>query len=303
VNDYLVLSSTSLGFRLYSFLDHSITLHPKRGKVTFSGDYLLPGDHVLLDPDGLIQSRLTRHNELCRPRLANADLCFVLVSAKEPDFSSYLLDKFLTLTAYSQIASQIVITKVDLLSPKELTVLKRRLSFYKKIGFTIYLLNAHDPQSGDFPKLAKQLPGKAVCLMGQTGVGKSTLLNAIDPSFQRKVDALDVEIGRGRHTTKEVILLPYEQGFLFDTPGFSELDLWELSSEDLAIYFPGYGPYFPSCHFNDCHHLPGSHGCAVLDAIKKRELSKDSYYNYLKIAEEVKDNSVWKQKKSSGRPS
>jgi ribosome biogenesis GTPase len=293
---YRILSSGSLGYSLFDSRDKSISLHKTRGRVTFSSGPLLIGDLVTLDEDGFIDRVFERHSLLKRPRLANAGLVFVLVSAKEPLFSSYLLDKFLSLINFSNIPSGIIITKADLLKKAELTRLRKRLSYYERLGYPTFFVNANDKTALDFPKLLLFLSGKTLAFVGQTGVGKSSLLNSIDPDFHRKVDTLDITSGRGRHTTKEVVLLPYQDGFLFDTAGFSELKLFEMKPIDLATFFPGFESNYGRCHFNNCLHLPSTKGCAILEEVEKGNLSSDSYANYVKIEEEVKANDVWKKK-------
>jgi len=298
---YLVSSLSSLGYVLYDEERKDFSTHPKRGTVSFRKESILVGDEVVLDDRGEIDAVLPRRSLLKRPRLSNADLVLVLVSAKEPEFSSYLLDKFLSLVTFSSLPAAIGLTKSDLLSPKERMVLKERMAEYEKIGFPVFFLSSVRKKD-DLPILLPLLRGKKTALMGQTGVGKSTLLNRIDPDFLRKVDERGNLYGRGRHTTKEVILLPYLDGFLYDTPGFSELVLEEMKPVDLANSFPGYRKYFPACKFNDCLHGESTKGCAVLEAVKSGLLSLDSYRNYLKIMEEVKENDVWKKKLKSGRP-
>lgn len=295
-NSYLVLSSTSSGYQLYSFLDQSISLHRNRGKANYDGEKILIGDEVLLDDEGMIYKVLERHNLLKRPRLANADEVLVLVSAKEPEFSSYLLDKFLSLINFSSIKASIVITKTDLLTKRELLSLKKRLSYYSALRYQVFFLDCHDKIRFDYPAFLEFIKNKKVAFVGQTGVGKSTLINLIDPEFNRRVDSLDVTKGRGRHTTKEVILLPSKVGFIFDTPGFSNLQLLEMKPLDLATFFPGFESHFGECKFKDCLHLEGTKGCSILENIKEGKLSSDSYKNYVKIYEEVKTNDVWKKK-------
>lgn len=294
--EYLVLSSSSNGYQLYDLGDGSISLHPHRGKITFSDEKIIIGDHVQLDEQGFISKICPRNNFLKRPRLSNVDSVFVIVSCVQPDFSSYLLDKFLSLINYSKIKASVVLTKFDLVKgTKKQKALVERLNSYQEIGYEVYFVNAHDKDAFDFPKLREDIKGKTVAFVGQTGVGKSSLLNSIDDNFSRKVDSLYVNSGRGRHTTKEVILLPYENGFLFDTPGFSALELTELKRIDLATCFPGYDKYIGKCYFTDCLHVPTSKGCSVLDDIG-RTLNEESYENYLRISEEVKENEKWKKK-------
>ncbi len=297
---YRVLSSSSLGYLLYSLKDGSLSVHPHRGKVFYAGEKIIIGDYVTLDGKGRINSVRKRKNRLKRPRLSNVDEVFVLCSLKEPDFSSYLLDKFLSRINYSSLSASIVLTKADLLKKAEREKRKTRMSYYRKIGYPVYFVDAHHPSLFDFPSLSTAMVKKTVAFVGQTGVGKSSLLNSIDPSFKRRVDSLYVKSGRGRHTTKEIVLLPFEEGFIFDTPGFSSFDLTERTSLDLSFYFPGFSAYFGSCFFKDCLHLEKTKGCKILSALDEDLLSKDSYANYCKILGEVKENDKWKKKPSSG---
>lgn len=296
MKSYLVLSSTSTGYRLYQEEDGEITVHPKRGRLK-NASFVLTGDRVLLDEKGFISEVLPRKNFLARPRLSNADVVLVLISSKEPDFSSYLLDKFLTMVNFYQLPSAIVLTKCDMLSDKEFLLIQQRMENYRKLGYEVFFISNKDDSRFDFPRLRTYLHSKCVALMGQTGVGKSSLINTMDASMRRKIDDLRISMGRGRHTTKEVVLLPYKDGFLFDTPGFSSLDLVRMKPKDLAICFPGFEDYVEKCHFNDCLHLESTKGCMVKEEVDKGILSLDSYHNYLKIYEEVKANDVWKKKK------
>lgn len=294
---YRVLGSGSLGYQLYDLETKEISSHPyRRGKLSYEAKKIIIGDYVFLDQDGLIADVQERTSFLQRPRLSNVDMIYVLISAKEPDFSSYLLDKFLSLITFSSLRSSIVITKADLLKQRERNALQKRMEMYGKIGFPVYFVDAHQEKEFDFPKLHASLSGKSAAFAGQTGVGKSSLLNTLDPEYRRKVDALYVNSGRGRHTTKEVALLPYQGGFLFDTPGFSDLELQEMKSDDLALSFPGYEPYYGTCFFKDCHHLEGAKGCKVIEAVESGKLSGDSYQNYVKLYQEVKVNDLWKKK-------
>lgn len=295
-NLYRVLNSTSLGYQLFSLESKEISLHKNYKKITYHGEKIVIGDFVTIDEQGIINSVIKRENYLQRPRLSNCDLAFVIVSCKEPDFSSYLLDKFLSFLHFYNISAGIILTKADLLKKKEREELEKRMAFYLNLSYPVYFVNAHDKEQYDFSLLRETIHGKSIAFVGQTGVGKSSLINLICPDFRRKVDALYVNSGRGRHTTKEIVLLPFEDGFIFDTPGFSELELRDVKTLEFAQCFPGYDKYLNKCFFKDCRHLPSAKGCAVSQAIDDGVLSKDSYDNYLKIMEEVKVNDLWKKK-------
>ena len=295
-NVYRVLNSTSLGYQLYSLSNKDISLHTNYKKITYHGEKIVIGDFVTIDDQGIIDSVLKRDNYLQRPRLSNCDIAFVIVSCKEPDFSSYLLDKFLSFLHFYNIPAGIILTKADLLNKKEKAALEKRVQFYKELSYPVYFVNAHKEGLFDYDALRDSIRGKSIAFVGQTGVGKSSLINLICPDFRRKVDALYVNSGRGRHTTKEIVLLPFEEGFIFDTPGFSELELRDVKTLDFAWCFPGYDHYLNECYFKDCRHLPSSKGCAIRQAVEEDKLSQESYENYLKIMEEVKINDLWKKK-------
>ena len=293
---YRVLRSTSLGFECIDEEKNTIKA-PNRKKITYLGEKIVIGDFVSLDEEGIIASVAKRENYCPRPRLSNCDMAYVLSSCKEPDFDSYLLDKFLSFLNYYEIPASILLSKADLVkSVREKKKLERVAEYYRSLHYPVYFIDAKDSSRFDYPSFRESLRGKSVAFVGQTGVGKSSLINAIAPDFKRKVDALYVNSGRGRHTTKEVILLPFEDSFLFDTPGFSELELRDIKTLDFAYSFPGYGEYLGKCAFKDCRHLPSSKGCSVLEAVKEGKLSEESYQNYLRIYEDVKENDAWKKK-------
>lgn len=291
---YLILSSTSTGYRLFSLSEREVSVHGFRKRLKYSSKNPVIGDIVTLDESSFIDKIEERKSFLSRPRLSNADEVFILQSAKSPEFSSYLADKFLTMVFSSFIKASLVITKYDLLSDEERDGIEKILDEYRSYNIDVYRVNCKDKDKFDFSLLLKAIKGKMVAFIGQTGVGKSTLLNAIDDNFQRKVDSLFISSGRGRHTTKEVILLPYEDGFLFDTPGFSSLDLINVTPEMLEQHFPGFDT-IDRCQFSDCKHLENSKGCNIIKSIPDK-ISKEHYSNYLKLYEEVKENEIWKKR-------
>ena len=294
---YLVLSSSSLGYSLLSEDGKDVRLSRKRGKVSYREMAIVTGDVVTLDGQGFIEAVLPRLSFLPRPRLANAEEILVICSLKKPDLSFYLLDKFLALVNHSGIHAGIVVTKADLASETEREACRKALAYYEGLGYPVFLLSALERESLDFPSLIDYLAGKKVAFMGQTGVGKSTLLNTIDPTLKRKVDALYPEVNRGRHTTKETVLIPFGTSLLYDTPGFSDFRLMDMNEVELATFFPGFENLSRDCLFKDCLHLPSSKGCGIVKAVSEGRLPEEGYRDYLKINEEVKEESRWKKKK------
>lgn len=241
------------------------------------------GDEVLLDDAGLIAAVLPRKTMMARPRVANADQAAVVVAAREPDFSSFLLDKYLTACTDVSVPALIVITKWDLLASDRAEALADRLAWYAKLGYAVFKTGLGIP--ADEPALKAKLAGKTTILLGQTGVGKSSLANRLDASFNRSVGVFDKAMGRGRHKTKEVVLLPFLAGYLGDSPGFSDFSL-DIPKDDLAREFPGYGERSYECLFKGCLH-DHIKGCAVEKAVAEDRLSKDSQANYLKLLAEA----------------
>lgn len=295
-NKYLVLSSSSLGYTLYNFEENKEIISKTRNKMFYVDNTPISiGDYVLLDEEDKIIKILPRINKLKRPNVSNIDIALTLISAKEPDFSSYLLDKYLTINNCYHIKSVIVISKVDLLKEKELTELKKRMNYYSKIGYDVFYLNNYK-KDDEFNKLLNVIKDKIVCLIGQTGVGKSSLINLLNPSLNRKIDSSEKVFGRGRHTTKEIKIFKTDECFIFDTPGFSSYDIDFLKPIDIARHFPGYDKLFFKCKYNDCLHDNIKLDCEILKEVKNDYISSDSYNNYIKILQEVKSFDVWKKK-------
>ena len=253
-----------------------------KGVFKYRKEHLCVGDNVEFDEDRfVIEKILGRKNELIRPRCANVDLVLVTMSVVEPDLSEELIYKFLTYVLMHQIEAKVVLTKVDALT--DLSQIKRIQLDLEKIGIETIFVSKDDDSSKK--KVRDIVKGKVVLFMGQTGVGKSSLINAIDPSFNRKVGEYSNALGRGKHQTKEVILLPFEDSFLADTPGFSSLDLC-IYKEDLAQHFPGYEPYYTQCYFSNCLHQ-NEKQCKIKEEIQNGHLSKEAYDIYKKLLNEL----------------
>ncbi len=252
-------------------------LFPK-GIFRFKKQKLLVGDDVVFnDEEMVIEAIMDRKNELIRPKVANIDSLLITMSVSEPELSVELLYKFLTYANMNGVPAAVVFTKIDkLTNTKELDSIKADL---EKLGYKVYYLCKDNPELAQ--KIIDDIKDKTAVFMGQTGVGKSSAINLIDPNYERMIGEYSVSLGRGKHQTKEVILLPNGNGFICDTPGFSSLDL-NIFKEDLAHYFPGYGELYTKCYFSNCLHQ-NEKQCKIKEEISKGNLSKEGYEAYIKI--------------------
>ncbi len=262
-------------------------LNKKSKKIETTNIKLSPkvGDFCIVE-NNMISNLWPRKNSLIRPDVANIDQILLVFAAKEPTFSFYLLDLFLVNILKENITPVIVVSKIDKLSEEELADLKEKLSYYEiKLGYKIFYVNSKK----DYPiELVNLLGQKTTIVAGQTGAGKSTLINAIIPGFSLKTDEISFALGRGKHTTRVVSLYHFKNGFLGDTPGFSKLDLSTLKKEELSKYFQEFASF--NCKFNNCLHLENSKGCEVVNNVGK-EILESRYNNYLKMLKAIMEES------------
>ena len=272
----------SLSCGVYSIeCDGVIYNAPARGLFRNRGLKPMVGDDVEIDEQTYVIDRVyDRKSFLKRPPIANIDQMLIVESLKEPEFSYLLAFKYLTYANMNGINAKIVLTKSDKgIDEKELNDI---LDCFKKINIEVYVISNKTLEGiGEVRKLFKN---HVSCLIGQSGVGKSSLINAIDKDFERKVGEYSKALGRGKHQTKEVILLPYEGGYIADTPGFSSLEL-DLYKEDLAQFYPGFTEIFTNCYYSNCLHI-SENRCAVKEIIENGEYPKVAYDCYLKLSEQ-----------------
>ena len=253
-----------------------------RGSIKHKSFSLCAGDNIVFNEnEGVIEKAFERKNFLIRPRSANVDLMVITMSVVEPELSPELVYKFLTYANLNGIPAAVLFTKVDRLSDtSKVELLKVDL---EKLGYKVFLLSPEKTEI--IQELQGFLAEKTTIIMGQTGVGKSTAINLIDPHFNRKIGEYSEALGRGKHQTKEVILLPFRNGFIGDTPGFSSLEL-DLYKEDLAQYFPGYEKYYLDCYFSNCLHQ-NEKECKIKEEIDKGNLSNEGYDVYIKLLNQL----------------
>ena len=245
----------------------------KKGQTPYVGDFV---DFSAEDQsEGYILKIHERKNSLVRPPIVNIDQAVVIMSAKEPDFNANLLDRFLVLLEQKTIEPLIYISKLDLLEDR--SQLDAYKAIYEKIGY---------PFLYSLEELLPHLDKKVTVFMGQTGVGKSTLLNKIAPELALETGQISDSLGRGRHTTRAVSFYNVNGGKIADTPGFSSLDYEVKESELLNDCFPELAEVSQGCKFRTCTHTHEP-ACAVKLALESGQVAQSRYDNYLQFLSEI----------------
>lgn len=255
-----------------------------RGESPLVGDlvdYTVEGNN-----DGTITVIHERKNNLVRPPIANIDQAILVFSIKEPDFNTILLDRFLVVLESFQIEPIICLTKSDLMDEGLEVQMKEYIKDYEKIGYQLIMTYKDDPAFDE--KISPLLKGKTTVLAGQSGVGKSTLLNTILPSLDLKTGVISNALGRGKHTTRHVELIEVCGGLLADTPGFSSFEFDLMEKEELYRCFPEFVKKQNDCKFRECMHLKEPK-CAVKEAVDTGEIKEYRYKHYLQFLEEIMD--------------
>ena len=252
----------------------------------------LSGDRVTIsvqaDGTGILEEILPRRNSLVRPPVANLDCLAIVASVTDPRPNLQLLDKLIAIAEDVGIEPIVVITKSDL---DDTTALE---TIYRGAGFPVFAVNHTNTES--VAPLKAFLQGKITAFTGNSGVGKSSLLNLIDPDVLRETGEISKKLGRGRHTTRSVMLyrLP-DGGYLADTPGFSALDIERtqpIDKDNLFACFREFEPYFGKCRFTGCSHVHEP-DCAVREAALSGEIAQSRYDSYVAMYEEAKLRKPW----------
>lgn len=281
----------------YYITDENNVTYQTRGRGVFRLEGITPlvGDYVKFKSDTLKEGTLLeikpRKNELIRPQISNVDTGVIIASVTEPAFSTQLLDRFLVMLEYNKIQPIVYISKLDLVDEETTAEMMEYKEIYEKIGYPFVTLNVEEVD--DLKEEVKNIfhnyfEEKLVVFIGQTGAGKSTLLNYLNPEFNIKTAETSKSLGRGRHTTRHVELLPLLGGRFADTPGFSALQFENIEVEELSRCFPEMWEIKDNCRFRGCLHQ-NEPNCAVKEAVEAGEIATSRYKNYLQILTEIQN--------------
>lgn len=220
--------------------------------------------------------------------IANADQAFFVFAARQPTPNLQMLDRWLVSGEHANISDLfIVINKIDLEDPGNIAA---RFAPYEKMGYPILYTSARDGSGVD--QLARQLSGKISVFTGPSGVGKTSLLNCIQPNLGRAVKAVSKNTEQGIHTTRDSALIKLDSGgYIADTPGIRILNVWDVEPDELDAYFRDFAQYIPQCKFRDCKHI-NEPGCAVIAAVKAGHIARTRYQNYRLLRDELKETYI-----------
>lgn len=267
-----------------------------RGKFRKEGVSPLVGDRVevreLGNGEGFVEKILPRRNAFARPAVANIDQLVVIASGAVPKTDPFLIDRVASIAALKNCDVVVVLNKCDLDSADEL------YGIYTAAAFPTVRVSAETGEG--LEELKRLITGKLSAFTGNSGVGKSSILNALDPTFHLQVGEVSDALGRGRHTTRHVELYRLSCGAeVVDSPGFSSFETDELNlelKEHLPETFLEFRPYLDRCRFTGCSHTREK-GCAVLEAVKAGVIPRSRHNSYLRLYEELKPLHAWQEKK------
>lgn len=265
-----------------------------RGKLRHQKETPLVGDRVEItladDGSGMVDKILPRINQFHRPMVANVEQMVIIASAAIPVTDPFLIDRMITIAEAKQCRPIICFNKCDLERAEDM------VQTYRAAGFETLQVSAETGEG--IEALGELLTGKVSAFTGNSGVGKSSILNALEPQFGLQVGEVSEKLGRGRHTTRYVELLPLHGGLVADTPGFSSFDVERMEfipKEELGHTFREFEPYMDSCRFIGCAHGKEK-GCAVRQAVQDGAIAKSRYESYLRLYEQAKEINLWELK-------
>lgn len=282
----------------FYYVEAADTVYECKARGIFRQKKITPlvGDFVAITVNDNAENTLDeikeRKNSLIRPPLANLDQLFMVASVVDPAMNTFVLDRIIAIAEYKNIEPIVVITKIDLDSSY-----KKYYDIYTKAGFKVILC---DNKTGEGAEEVKALlKDKVSAFTGNTGVGKSSLLNAIDSRLAIETGKTSKKLGRGKHTTRHCELYKVAGGYVADTPGFSAVDFERcerIMKDDLPYCFREFEPYLMDCKFQtNCSHI-NDKGCAVVKAVNEGEITQERHNSYIELYNEVKDIKEWELK-------
>ena len=265
-----------------------------RGILRKNGESPLTGDLVQISVEkgkGMVEKSLPRRNSLVRPAVANIDALVVFAANVNPVTEPFLIDRVAAIAGDQEVQVVLCVNKCDLDPAIDL------VRIYTNAGFSVICTSAETGEGVE--ELRNLIRGKLVAFTGNSGVGKSSILNRLAPELNLATGEVSEKLGRGRHTTRHVELYDLgEETYVMDTPGFSSFDTDQMDvilKENLQYAFPDFGPYVGACQFHDCSHRKEP-GCAVTEALAKGEIEPTRYDSYLRLYEKAAQIKLWELK-------
>lgn len=282
----------------FYYVEAADTIYECKARGVFRKQKITPlvGDIVSItindNAENTVDEIKARKNALVRPALANLDQLFVVASIVDPAINTTVIDRIIAIAEFKHIEPVVILTKIDLSDHY-----MKYYDIYSKAGFKVILCDNSTGSGSD--EVRAMLADKVSAFTGNTGVGKSSLLNAIDSRLAVETGETSKKLGRGKHTTRHCELFKVAGGYVADTPGFSSVDFErceKIFKDDLPYCFREFEPYLDKCRFQtNCAHI-NDRGCAVVEAVNNGHISRERHNSYIDLYNEVKDIKEWQKK-------